>query len=834
MSYKNRIVLFVLSMVILFSALPVNAFAKAVDRGILSTSEECPVKKNIEFSNVATRTPLSAEYSDSLFERNNGYDHELAWLSLCLELSSWTTKAVESWCEGDDYIPGGVKDNDTELVQMRSANIRAAFKDMDFDKVDFYNYGVTLNDTSDKVAYSIASKGDVCGSTLIAVVIRGGLYGGEWKSNFNIGSGEHHEGFYRSALEVYNQVIKEYESTDGKVKLWITGYSRGAAVANVLSAMMCNKSLSEERLDKEDVFAYTFATPKVTANEKASDSLYDGIYNVVNPGDIFSVFIMEEWGFTRYGTTKYINPLSPSDNVIDKELIQQVETDYHKVAYGSLDVKKELEQNALNLSLCNMLTRIFPTAESFGKIERVLSDFVEYSQLMKPSGNENSVSISIEDYHEILNARHGKDYLNAKFAAEVNLRFNDFAILAGVINQELTLLLLTIGEIHELNANELLSVIKSLLEYTKGQREIIGNYYLTEGHSPMVYLAWMMQEEEQIFRDTSIAGATVAEISGSVDLTVYDSDGGITLQISDKKIDHNEIPVIIDGEITRLYFPSFSEEGYTLEIGTNGSEKINYTVSEYEVSGELIRRANYYDVELSQGQTFASKITSLTEFTEEKYDLITQIGSEEIKIPASEIVDSGSGTVRLKLTCVGQGRAEGGGSYVKGDTVNLKAYPDKENLFVGWYINGQLVSSEVNYTLLIRDNIEIKAEFKACEHIWGLLKTTKEATHTEDGENEYSCEICGETRIEITPKISKHTYGEWIECDDGVKRKFCACGHFVSKSVLKESDALVIIISALFGLGGGFTFYILRKKSLDAKENENPDVPSKNEQENIN
>ncbi len=51
-----------------------------------------------------------------------------------------------------------------------------------------------LDDTSDKVAYTLAMKyianKDGGTDTLIAVPIRGGGYGGEWASNFNVYNSE--------------------------------------------------------------------------------------------------------------------------------------------------------------------------------------------------------------------------------------------------------------------------------------------------------------------------------------------------------------------------------------------------------------------------------------------------------------------------------------------------------------------------------------------------------------------------------------------------------------------------------------------------------------------
>ena len=106
----------------------------------LSATEACP--------------KLPAKYSDAFFSGSSYYyNDELAWLSLCLELSSWSADEKENW--GDDGS------DTSSAAQGRYANIASAYDQMDFDVVDYYNYGTTLNDTGDKVAFSIAEKKDV-------------------------------------------------------------------------------------------------------------------------------------------------------------------------------------------------------------------------------------------------------------------------------------------------------------------------------------------------------------------------------------------------------------------------------------------------------------------------------------------------------------------------------------------------------------------------------------------------------------------------------------------------------------------------------------------------
>ena len=67
--------------------------------------------------------------------------------------------------------------------------------------------------------------------TLIAVGVCGANYDNEWQSNMTPGTGEMHEGF-RSAAELVIDRISGYIMTRGirgRIKLWISGFSRAAA-----------------------------------------------------------------------------------------------------------------------------------------------------------------------------------------------------------------------------------------------------------------------------------------------------------------------------------------------------------------------------------------------------------------------------------------------------------------------------------------------------------------------------------------------------------------------------------------------------------------------------
>ena len=65
-----------------------------------------------------------------------------------------------------------------------------------------------------------------------------------------------------------------------RIKVWISGYSRAAAVSNVTAGTLVNTGF----LPKEDVYTYTFATPAAILEPPKEG--YENIFNIIDPADL--------------------------------------------------------------------------------------------------------------------------------------------------------------------------------------------------------------------------------------------------------------------------------------------------------------------------------------------------------------------------------------------------------------------------------------------------------------------------------------------------------------------------------------------------------------------
>lgn len=175
----------------------------------------------------------------------------------------------------------------------------------------------------DTIGVAAASK-KVGDYTVIGVGIRSGGYFREWGNNVYLGDGTKsdymHEGWYNAANKTI-AFLDDYvasKNIKGKVKVWIAGFSRGGATTNLAAGLLDNKMDKQEKifsngatLDHNDLYAYTFEAPQgANYNSKKvklpGDPIYNNIFNIVNPNDLVPKVAMSEYGFTRFGTDKFI------------------------------------------------------------------------------------------------------------------------------------------------------------------------------------------------------------------------------------------------------------------------------------------------------------------------------------------------------------------------------------------------------------------------------------------------------------------------------------------------------------------------------------------------
>ena len=685
-------------------------------------------------------------YADSYFyDSSFEYNPSLATMSLCFAMSAFGSSATKDYAK-------------------KSQNARQLLEDIDFDKDSIEcTESFTQKPTSDSIAAIMGNKkiSDKDGNefTLIALAVRGGGYEQEWASNFTIGSQGDHEGFDDASNKILtelNKYIKNHKDLiSGKIKLWITGYSRAAATANLLAGKI-DKDLSvlgsEVIIERENLFAYTFETPAGVSAGTADDlSVYGNIFNIVNSNDLVTKVAPAAMGFRRYGVDRIL----PS----------------HENRYNNYSAAKEKMLDVLDGFDCS------------SKDEYVLDDFtyktVDLSRLLKLKEVviDSSEQISMgafwdEFFSGLVNEHISRDVYNTKLQTGVReackaffcdeskqeeifnsfskkLSDNAFDLIYNILFNYNKALDNTVDYLDQslkengitnYNKSEIRNAVQPLLDYLLTYALNHLDYTATVfcngntfffAHQPVLCLAWMQSMDpnysQSVSEDFTNGSYRIIRINCPVNVMVCDSDGSVVSSIVDDKvnqIDGSSIKSMINSDGEKIVFLP-PDEDFSIQITGNDLGSVTYSVNEFSYNlGAINRVVNYYDVPIETGKTlnavvpaYDSKYLSFSgtddNATSTVYSLTDMDGNPlkpDLDISGDEAKAS-TKTVTVKSNNEKRGTAIGSCTKQVGSYVSVNAFPKEGYVFNGWYHDKELVSTEEEYRFKVNEDIILTANF---------------------------------------------------------------------------------------------------------------------------
>ena len=379
MAFLKRTISLLLVLVLFLGLVPVTARA----------AENTVIDGEFLYASVDSVYRYPFHYDESWFSvPSTVYQHDLTKMSLRVSMAAGDTRSLPGYENTKGY-----------------ENIQTLMEDLGFTfSQEYTTYPRSLTkEHYDNIGYSLGSKtitlanGESC--TLLMLAIRGHDYGAEWGGNFRMGSsGTLHQGFSTAANKVLDGLSAYVSSLSlsSNVKLWVTGYSRAAATANLVANSASSRIPS---LSTEDIYAFCFAAPRNTTNAASNQS--SNIVNVVNPIDLVPKFAMSDWGFNLYGTTYFLPGKETSANY--SALKASMAEEYRKIlAYQGMS------QSQVNAKL----------AEQLQEWDGQCQDLVEFtSALARVTQNRaNYVKFYQSSFMDIMAKEMGKANVDVNYA----------------------------------------------------------------------------------------------------------------------------------------------------------------------------------------------------------------------------------------------------------------------------------------------------------------------------------------------------------------------------------------------------------------------------------
>lgn len=508
-------------------------------------------------------------YSDAFFPSDAGdYSHPLAQASLGLAFSAF--RPAKGYAGAQD---GYIRDFLTQAG---------------FDRLQSTDYD--RQPAIDTLATCMGSKEIGEGEnrfTLIAVGICGQGYDREWCSNFSIGDSIEHEGF-AAAAELISARVKDYvaqHALSGDVRLWITGYSRAAGVANLAAVRLAG----DDSLSLRAVYGYTFATPNTTRAPQALSSLF----NIVGQFDPVPSMPFHIWGYDRNGTTLYLPALEVNPDFAQR--FDKADAVYRTVTGEAFFASPEA--NWLMHKILEFLAAFIPSAADYS---------AHYQNLLVNTYNANDSVLNIITTlaQELVSDPKALSELGEERAALLTL-------LADAANSTLY----DIIGWHSTNWAHTESIAKSIMHE----------------HYPQVYMAWMLSADTQEALFSASTAYRRAGILGSVDLDILDAESGLVVaSVDGSRItaeDNSGVTVLYIGDELLITLPE--SRAYILSMTATEHGKLDYTIREHR-SGYVSSRTIKYPVQtVKAGQQFES---TLGLGIEQAYQdsMFTAVGGEPI------------------------------------------------------------------------------------------------------------------------------------------------------------------------------------------------------------
>ena len=482
--------------------------------------------------------------------------------------------------------------------------------------------------------------------------------------------GSEHQGFSDAANTVVDAVQKYIEKTDvtPNIKIWITGYSRAAATTNIAAHKLNDlaKKGDIEGLKQNNLFAYCFECPQtviIEPNGKSEEPVDENIFNIVNHVDIVTKVAPSFWFYTRYGTTYYV----PSEEQTSQysNARSKLWDSYTEILSRTNDEYPWLSAASYTATMLDGQGKFLNTV-----IDEVASYFIK------------------RDYF-VLQYQDTARNLGIKFGGGNGEKLKAQSIIEG-----------------------LLDIAGFTTKHPKIVTKLVANFDLFwQAHYAELCYAWMRALDGKC--DYVDPVTRQLKVNCPVNIDVYDSNDVLVAKIEDDtviELEDSTIVAYIDDDDQKVIILPVDDKYTVLLVATDNST-VTYTATEYNIDTSNTERVvSYYEVDIVSGDELMGVVENLNVVNSAEYPLYMNDSKDSLE---ATIDQSGDDVTEhtVAVTTVGNGVVFGGGSYVSGEFAKVIAEPDSGETFLGWYINSELASSELEYRFLVDNDVDIVARF---------------------------------------------------------------------------------------------------------------------------
>ena len=444
-------------------------------------------------------------YADDLFlGSSNEYDHNLAVASLGLSAAAMSDPDADSawtiaWNTG------------------RDGNICAAWNALGFTVVESSGYDQSLNDVQQKPAYTIAVKtfqdpDDLDAQhnpkqyRVVGVAIRGDVDMAELAQTFIAADADSTvTGSYRAAameiLPSLEKVVNDGWQEDVPTLVWITGFSRGGAIAGQLCDLVRLRSALNVKI--RGLYGYTFGAPAASKGTYSASTSSSGIYNIVYEQDWVATGLIHtlRYDYRNPGHTLDFGPAQTGGGR------RRIASAFHMLTGGNsaYDPMTYTADNTLRAFFSEIKESKSDTLYA-KELQPLVTALVQLSFLRNSSGDDFR-TLSLQDKHGLASTISGSTVSKAVISATLDDVFvgsqaTFFKALPQEVQDNLTAYMGDVLRLAAIHSGEgasfrlsdemkavFLSLVMTLTDDFAAPTSLDSSLY---GHHPEIYMAWML------------------------------------------------------------------------------------------------------------------------------------------------------------------------------------------------------------------------------------------------------------------------------------------------------------------------------------------------------